>query len=193
MSMRICLGRFNTQPRPERKPEIKTLSNLVLGYAIVACSSLVEVPAFAGTPMPTAVFNFDLYDTSLQGQVYGPDPAEQERLHALDGQLRKLLAESGCCVILPLDKVADKAAANEMSKCNGCDADFAREIGAHFAVTGMVQKVSNLILNINLAVRDVETGEVIHAGTVDIRGNTDESWSRGLRYLLRDRLHPSQW
>jgi hypothetical protein len=194
--MRNRRGRFNTQPqktRLRRWDVMKTLPSFVLAYAIVAWFCLVELPALAGTPMPTAVSNFDLYDTSLQGQVYGPDPAEQERLHALDGQLRKLLAESGCCVILPLGKVADKAATIEMSKCNGCDADFAREIGAHFAVTGMVQKVSNLILNINLAVRDVETGEVIHAGTVDIRGNTDESWSRGLRYLLRDRLHPSQW
>src|SRR5271156_6563652 len=104
---------------------MKTLPSFVLVYAILVWSCLVEVPALAGTPVPTAVFNFDLYDTSLQGQEYGPNPAEQERLHALDGQLRKLLAESGCCVILPLGKLADKAAAIEMSKCNGCDADFA--------------------------------------------------------------------
>jgi hypothetical protein len=156
-------------------------------------SCLVAVPALAGTPIPTAVFNFDLYDTSLQGQEHGPDPAEQQRLHALDGQLRKLLAQSGCCVILPLGRVAHKAAAIDMSSCNGCDADFAREIGARLAVTGSVQKVSNLILNINVAVRDAETGEVVHAGSVDIRGNTDESWSRGLIYLLRDRLNSSQW
>jgi hypothetical protein len=34
---------------------------------------------------------------------------------------------------------------------------------------------------------------VVAAGSVDIRGNTDESWSRGLSYLLRNRLHPSEW
>jgi len=53
--------------------------------------------------------------------------------------------------------------------------------------------VSNLILNINVVARDVTTGRVIGAGSVDIRGNTDESWSRGLSYLLRNRLHPSEW
>jgi hypothetical protein len=56
-----------------------------------------------------------------------------------------------------------------------------------------VQKVSNLILNITLVVRDVGTGQVINAGSVDLRGNTDESWSRGLSYLLRNRLQPAEW
>jgi hypothetical protein len=39
----------------------------------------------------------------------------------------------------------------------------------------------------------VPTGRVIDAGSVDIRGNTNESWSRGLSYLFRNRLHPSGW
>ncbi|HET6605328.1 MAG TPA: DUF3280 domain-containing protein [Rhodopila sp.] len=167
---------------------MRTLSCLLL-----ACSCLAPIRVWAGSSVPTAVFNFDLHDTSLQGEEQGPKPAEQGRLHALDEQLRSLLAKSGCCTILPLGKVAEKTASIDMSNCNGCDADFAREIGARLAVTGSVQKVSNLILNINLSVRDVASGQVVHAGSVDIRGNTDESWSRGLSYLLRDRLHPNQW
>jgi hypothetical protein len=39
-----------------------------------------------------------------------------------------------------------------------------------------VQKVSNLILNINLYMEDVQTGRMEFARSVDIRGNTDESW-----------------
>jgi hypothetical protein len=81
----------------------------------------------------------------------------------------------------------------DMRTCNGCDVDLARKAGARISVTGWVQKVSNLILNINIVARDVDTGEVISAGSVDIRGNTDQSWSRGLAYLLRNRLRPSEW
>ena len=51
-----------------------------------------------------------------------------------------------------------------------------------------MQKVSNLILNVNLVIEDAATGRVLHAESVDIRGNTDESWSRGLRYLLNERM-----
>ena len=73
----------------------------------------------------------------------------------------------------------------------GCDADFAQKLGAEVSITGTVQKVSNLILNINLYARVVATREPLVAMSVDIRGNTDESWSRGLDYLVRTRFLPS--
>jgi len=81
----------------------------------------------------------------------------------------------------------------DMQNCRGCEVSLARKAGAAISVTGWVQKVSNLILNITVVARDVTTGMVISAGSVDVRGNTDESWSRGLSYLLRNRLHPSEW
>jgi len=48
-----------------------------------------------------------------------------------------------------------------------------------------VQKVSNLILNINLEMR-AGVGVVRYRGSVDIRGNTDESWLRGVRRLAEN-------
>src|SRR3954464_6067160 len=45
-----------------------------------------------------------------------------------------------------------------------------------------VQKGSNLILNINVEVRS-ETGATRYRGSVDIRGNADEAWLRGVRRL----------
>jgi hypothetical protein len=149
--------------------------------------------ANARTPVPTAVFNFGLDDTSLQGQEQGPQVAQQQRLTALDAQLREALSSSGCCKLVDMNTVADQGQGVTMWHCNGCDVDLAQKLGAKLSVTGWVQKVSNLILNINLSVRDVDTGKVISAGSVDIRGNTDQSWSRGLTYLLQDRLHPAQW
>jgi len=47
-----------------------------------------------------------------------------------------------------------------------------------------VQKVSNLILNLNIEVRDSDSGEALYTTSVDIRGNTDESWLRGVRRLV---------
>ena len=66
---------------------------------------------------------------------------------------------------------------------NGCDATIARELGADQALTGLVQKVSNLILNINLYLRDSATGDLLNVMSADVRGNTDESWSRGVSWL----------
>jgi Protein of unknown function (DUF2380) len=46
-----------------------------------------------------------------------------------------------------------------------------------------VQKVSNLIININLRIEDVATGKAVFQRSVDIRGNTDLSWQRGVKAL----------
>jgi len=65
---------------------------------------------------------------------------------------------------------------------------LALKLGADLAMTGVVQKVSALILNINIYVRDTQSGQLIASMSVDLRGNTDESWSRAMNYLLRNRL-----
>lgn len=144
-------------------------------------------------PRPTAFFNFTLRDTSLQGEMQGVRTDEAKRLASTDAALQQMLLQSGCCTPVDLSKVADRAAAQSLQSCNGCDVDLAREAGADIAVTGWVQKVSNLILNMNITIRDVATGHVIGEGSVDMRGNTDKSWSRAISYLVRNQLHPADW
>jgi hypothetical protein len=48
--------------------------------------------------------------------------------------------------------------------------------------------VSNLILNINVYIEDARQKKMEFVKSVDIRGNTDESWQRGLDYMLRHYL-----
>ena len=62
---------------------------------------------------------------------------------------------------------------------------MAKTLGADFVLVGVVQKVSNLILSMNLVMRAVETGKVARARVVDIRSNTDQSWARGMNYILK--------
>ncbi len=57
---------------------------------------------------------------------------------------------------------------------------------------GWVQKVSNLILNINVRIEDVSTGAVLLQKSVDLRSNTDESWRRGVDALVRDMAEKGQ-
>jgi hypothetical protein len=57
-------------------------------------------------------------------------------------------------------------------------------------VVSEVQKVSNLILAINLYVFDAATGEQLRGQAVDVRGNTDDSWLRGMRSILTRNVFP---
>ena len=135
-----------------------------------------------------AVFPFELDDTSLGGAMQGEPPAELARLQRLDAQLRAALVDSGRYTPVDIAPVAAALAATDLRTCDTCPADLARKLDAPVAVNGWVQKVSNLILNINLVVRDAATGKMLRAGSVDIRGDTDESWTRGLAYLLKHRI-----
>lgn len=154
---------------------------------VVALMLLVSSPV-AAEPLKAAVFDFELLDTSLQGQVNGPQADEQRRLKAVTEQLRKGLAEAGKFVVLDIAPVNAAAHASNLQACGGCDVQYAQQLGADVAISGLVQKVSALILNMNIYVRDAHSGQVITSMSADFRSNTDESWSRTLSYLLRNRL-----
>jgi len=141
-------------------------------------------PAVRAAPVPAAVFPFVFDDTSPEP----PQPAELARLHKIDAQLRDLLARSGRYRIVSTAPVAAQARANDLENCTACAVALARKLGAKVAVVAWVQKVSELILNINAEIRSVATGKMLAAGSVDIRGNTDLSWSRGVSYLVANRL-----
>ena len=103
-------------------------------------------------------------------------------------QVRKELGESGKFQIVDIAPVNAAAHQSNLQACGGCDVKLAQQLGADLYITGVVQKVSNLILNINIYLRDAHTGRLVTAVSADMRGNTDESWSRATRYLVRERL-----
>jgi len=140
------------------------------------------------TAQPVVVFNFELIDTSLEGAIRGARADEQERLAHTSDQLRGLLRDSCRFSLVDLTPIASEAQASNLQACGGCDMRLARRIGAELAITGTVQKVSNLILNMNIYVRDASSGATIATMSADMRGNTDESWSRTLDWLVRNRL-----
>jgi hypothetical protein len=155
-------------------------------YIGLACVLL-----FTGGPAEAqtiAVFDFELIDTSLEGATNGPRADEQARLVRLGDQLRQRLRESGRFSLVDIAPVAGEARASNLEACGGCATRLAQRIGAELALTGTVQKVSNLILNMTIHVADVSSGATVVTASADMRGNTDESWSRTLDWLIRNRL-----
>jgi Protein of unknown function (DUF2380) len=151
---------------------------------LLACPAVVR----AADPPKLAIFDFEMVDSSLQGEVYGPRDDEQGRLKRVGDQLRQQLGESGKFQILDIAPVNAAAHQSNLQACGGCDVKLAQQLGADLEITGVVQKVSNLILNINIYLRDIHTGRLVTLVSADMRGNTDESWTRATNYLVRDRL-----
>ncbi|WP_232628541.1 DUF3280 domain-containing protein [Methylobacterium sp. Leaf118] len=154
---------------------------------VAACLALglpPVAPAWAEPPN-AAVFDFQF----AKGASTEPTEEERARLRRTGDTLRTLLTESGRYTVVATDPVRDAVAKSaDLRSCNGCAEDFAKQLGADTAITGEVQKVSNLILNINVYVKPLREGAPEQAYSVDLRGNTDESFDRGIRYLVKNRM-----
>jgi uncharacterized protein DUF2380 len=159
----------------------------MIACLLLLLSLLAPSPA-AAEPLRVAIFDFEMIDTSLDGEMKGTSSEEKARLAKLAPVLREKLAASGRYVIVDIAPVSARAHAQNLQACGGCDATLAQELGADVAVTGTVQKVSNLILNLNIYLRDAKDDRLLHSMSADFRGNTDESWSRALSYLIRNKL-----
>ncbi|HEX7968354.1 MAG TPA: DUF3280 domain-containing protein [Stellaceae bacterium] len=158
----------------------------ILAAIALLCAAAPPTVA-ADTEVPrVAFFGFALINTSLEPTT----PDEERRLRMLDDLLREKLEASGRFKVVPIPPGLQKEIAQgpEIRNCNGCERDYAKRAGADWAAWGTVQKVSNLILNINLYMEDARSAQMQFAKSVDIRGNTDESWRHGLDYMLRHNL-----
>ena len=156
--------------------------------AMALCAAFFTLAANAEEPAPLAVINlgFELTDSSLDGA----GEEEQRRLQKLTAILGEMIHKSPrfATVSIPPALAKKIADARPFAECGGCDIVLARETGARYVTFGVVQKVSNLILNITVLLRDIRTGEYLSTESVDIRGNTDRSWTGGLRWLAQYRL-----
>ena len=149
---------------------------------------LLTSAAAHAEPLKAAVFDFQLAD---QGMI-GPTDADRARLAPLSNMLRSLLKEGGRYEIVSTDPVKEEVTkGSDLRRCNGCAEEYAKKLGADVAITGEIQTVSNLILNINIYIKDLKRNKPEQAYTVDIRGNNDNSFERGLKYLVKNNL-PAQ-
>jgi hypothetical protein len=156
-------------------------------FSLVLFVSVVAAPKTGRTAPPpdAAVFDAVMINSSLQPE----SEAEAERLRHLTDSLRQALEKSGEYRIVDLTPIKNELnAVKAIFACNGCENDLAKKDGAQRAVVCWVQKVSDLILNINVRISDVETGKALKGGSVDIRGNNDQSWERGLKFLLEEHV-----
>jgi hypothetical protein len=159
----------------------------MIRFLIVFCFSIVAAAALAAPPR-VVIFDFELVDTSLTGEMKGTSKDELARLAKMAPDLRERLAASGRYEIIPLGAEEANAKAANLQACGGCDVAMAKRLGADVAVTGTVRKASERLFTINVYLRDTKTGNLTQAASADIRENTDEAWTRGLSYLVRNRL-----
>lgn len=160
-------------------------------------SAILATSAIAGPKV--AVMPFDLADQTAEAALTSDpylvlsapkvSPEEQQRLALAKDELTRLLAERLGYEPVDLSGLAGEIKqAAPFYKCDGCEVEIARKAGAELVVSGNIQKLSALILNLNMMMRDVASGDVRAMQTVPLRDNSDDGWLRGVRKVIEQQL-----
>lgn len=162
-----------------------TPSRIAVRCLAIVAASLPLATVARAEPEKVAVFDFQF----AKGAPTPPTEADIARLKRTADEFRTLLKETGRYTIVPTDAVKDEVAKTaDLRACGGCTDDFGKKLGVDGTFVGVVQKVSNLILNINVYFKPLKEGAPEKAYSVDLRGNTDESFDRGIKYLVKNQL-----
>ena len=161
--------------------------------SVFAAWLLVGLPALAAetnlsAPKSAAVMDFELIDDMRDYETEDAKAAQERRLALVSNALRHEFDQRGMYRTADNNAAAklitDQKALQNLRNCNGCELDIGRALGTDVVILGWVQKVSNLILNVNIEVKDVTSGKTLYTKSVDLRGNTDKSWLRGIHYMV---------
>jgi Protein of unknown function (DUF2380) len=180
---------------PNARPAAPLLTRLLkaarrLGLAAaLACwgassATAADTPVQAAAPIRIAVFPFELDDyaaAAKDGETQYLSQATEEAKHQLQQSGRYSLVDTA---------QADLSAAQGQSlrNCNGCAASIAKKLGADQALVGVVTRISNTEYLVKFQVLDARTGDVTGDYATDLRMGADYSWSRGVRWLVQNRM-----
>jgi Protein of unknown function (DUF2380) len=162
----------------------------MIRLVLASLSLALAAPAFAAPKV--AIFPFDIRDVEIEGDLMAkPKDYDLARMKLVAEELKTLMEKSGAYEVVDLAPfAADVEKASPFSTCNGCEAELGKKVGADLAVTGYVDKLSDSLISLQLYARDTATGEVKKTMAAEIRGNTDELWLHGIRWLWKNRFNP---
>lgn len=168
------------------------LLGVLIAHGLIALTASPG-PVQAETVRKTVLLPFDLVLLQKEEDFYvgagKPSPAEQSRLKIVYDEMAKILSSDGVHELIditPFAKEIEDAA--PLVSCNGCEVDLARKFKGEVLYTGLIDKASETLLSMRIMEIDVASGQLKRAGNVVVQGNTDESWLRGVRWLMKNKL-----
>ena len=157
---------------------------LLLAAWLLLPGATAAAPAVAATPGGLLVTDVELVELAPSDQRY--DQAEDAvRAAMVSRRIRAAIVASGRYHVLDRGP-ADRQPPYRYMDCKACIFDWARQRGARRVLVVWVQKESRLILMLNMALIDVsQPQQELAGGSVDLRGDTDETWLAGASQMLQ--------
>lgn len=157
---------------------------VLLGIGMTLFAAPMQA-ALAEAPIKIAVLSATLQND--HAQWVPTTDAERNRLMKIEDIFKSSLEASGKYKSVPVSaSIQEKINKDQkMGECGGCELTYGKEVGADQVAWIEVQKVSELILNINVYMKDVQSGNPVFTKSVDLRGNNDEAWNRSMKFLIK--------
>lgn len=158
-------------------------SLLGAGLLVMFAASLAQ------SPVPLAIFDFELEDFSAGASTAAIAPADATHLENVTTTVRQLFEKSERYRLVDVGS-ADAAAVKTrtLRDCNGCDAAIALKLGAEQSLVGVVSRISRTEYVVKFHLRDARTGTVVASGDSGLQMGADYSWSRGAARMFRNQL-----
>jgi hypothetical protein len=165
--------------------------------AVVLFGWVAHAPAADNLPSPTlpikiAVFEFELEDFSAAGQAKSAAPETSYLAEATDEAEQQLRGSGRYTVIDAVHSDISAAKGQGLRNCGGCEAPIAQSLGADEALIGVVTRISMTEYAVRFRISDARNGELISTYSTDLRMGADYSWSRGVRWLMQNRVLASK-
>ena len=191
------LNRLPTCPNPSNHRCWALGPTHRLGLAAAALSCWVAVRSGNSFPSPTppikiAVFEFELEDFSAAGQAKSVAAETSYLAQATDEAEQQLRASGRYTVIDAVHSDISAAKGQGLRNCGGCEAPIALSLGADEALIGVVTKISMTEYTVRFRISSAQDGELISTYSTDLRMGADYSWSRGVRWLMQNRMLASK-
>lgn len=171
----------------------------MLRFTATLIAGLFLWPSMLTAAPKLVLFPFEMVDAAQDAGAMGlgfggglpqeANASETLRLVLITEDLRRRISADGRYALMGADATAGEVAKRgPIHKCNGCEDDIAKAAGAEVALVGIVEKLSDLLFNFNLYLRDVNQGKLTAVMSTTVQGSTDEAWLRGIRYLAERKL-----
>ncbi|HEY8162724.1 MAG TPA: DUF3280 domain-containing protein [Methylocystis sp.] len=162
-----------------------TLDRRRLMFAAALLPLAARARAGIKTGKRLLILDFEIVDTSSEPADQRADHAR--RLTQTRDAIAAGLAARGTYEIVDRSVIADDLdqilKLTYIRTCNGCGVTLAKKAGADLVMTGLVNKVSTLVLSMGVSITRVSSGELIFHQGFDFRGDNDQSYARAAKFF----------
>ena len=146
-----------------------------------------EVSAEDNKLTPVIVLDFEMLgDTSVEHLKQNDTVLMEKFSKVLRQQLKQQTVFDVIDDKESMAVIEQKGQQQYLHRCNGCELDLARELGAKQVIVPWIYRTSILIQSLIIEIRDVETGRLILKSPYNFRGNTDKAWEQTILYAIND-------